>query len=110
MFSKTAVLFTATLAALAAATPVRRGDSQCNTGEISCCNSVQKSDSPVVGVLAALLSLDISDITAQVGLNCSPLSVIGAGGNSCTQQPVCCTGNNFNGLIALGCTPINLNL
>ncbi|KAF8976316.1 hydrophobin, partial [Cyathus striatus] len=63
-----------------------------------------------VGVLAALLSLDISDITAQVGLNCSPLSVIGAGGNSCTQQPVCCTGNNFNGLIALGCTPINLNL
>ncbi|KAF1982441.1 hypothetical protein K402DRAFT_424548 [Aulographum hederae CBS 113979] len=32
--------------------------------------------------------------------------------NECSsnQQPVCCTGNTFTGLIAIGCTPINVNI
>ncbi|KAF8881624.1 fungal hydrophobin-domain-containing protein [Infundibulicybe gibba] len=68
------------------------------------------ADSSAVGLLAGLLGIVLGPITGLVGLTCSPLSVIGIGGNSCSAQPVCCTGNSFSGLIVLGCTPINLNL
>jgi len=64
-------------------------------------------------------------------VNCTPLSIVGSGDNSCTAQPVCCTGNDFvrffdqlspplleypilihfcsqNGLVVLGCNPLNV--
>ncbi|KAJ3512144.1 hypothetical protein NLJ89_g3695 [Agrocybe chaxingu] len=65
--------------------------------------------SPVT-LLLGLLGLVVQPINAIVGLTCNPISVIGIGGNSCTAQPVCCQNNSFNGLIAIGCTPVNLNL
>lgn len=109
-------------------------NNQCNTGEIHCCNSVQSSSSPAG--LAALASVGAAvGINVPVGLTCSPLSVVGLGSGSSwyvfppsliyviswmellptfacdsTQQPVCCNGNNFNGLVVIGCTPINIGL
>ncbi|KAF6753387.1 hydrophobin-251 [Ephemerocybe angulata] len=84
--------------------------SQCNTGPVQCCNSVQAANSPGLAGLLALLGVIVGPLTGQVGVTCSPLSVIGLPGNSCSAQPVCCTNNSFNGIIALGCTPININL
>ncbi|KAF8889941.1 hydrophobin, partial [Infundibulicybe gibba] len=84
--------------------------SQCNTGSIQCCNSVESVNDSIVGVLLALLGIDIDGIDVLVGLTCSPLSILGIGGNSCSAQPVCCQNNNFNGIVAIGCTPINVNL
>ncbi|KAF9442358.1 fungal hydrophobin [Macrolepiota fuliginosa MF-IS2] len=118
MFARVATIFTflfLILPALAAASAVPRTNSpppvdQCNTGSIQCCNSVQSSDSSVVSLLAGLLGIVLGPITGQVGVTCSPITVIGAGGNSCSAQPVCCTGNSFSGLLVLGCSPINLNL
>jgi len=91
--------------------------SQCNTGDMHCCDQVQQvgfrssaldilylflivvyqSDnlSPDVTTLLGLLGIAVGGLNAAVGVNCSPISVIGVGGNSCTQQPVCCTNNNF---------------
>ncbi|TEB23111.1 fungal hydrophobin [Coprinellus micaceus] len=100
----------ATFVTFAAATPLS-GDStpapipasQCNTGPIQCCNTVQRADSPAVAPAPR-------DITALVGATCSPISVIGLPGNSCNAQPVCCSNNTFNGLIAIGCVPIIINL
>ncbi|KAF8068981.1 putative hydrophobin [Lyophyllum atratum] len=93
---------------------------QCNTGTVQCCNSVQAVSSPIVGTLAGLLGVVLSGLTGQVRckdkstlseMTCSPLSIIGIGGNSCSGQPVCCTGDSSSaGLLVLGCTPINLNL
>ncbi|KAF8057421.1 hydrophobin-251 [Lyophyllum atratum] len=83
---------------------------QCNTGEVQCCNSMQNASDENMSGLLGLLGISVQDITGQVGLNCSPLSAVGAGGNSCTSQPVCCTDNKFNGLVVIGCTPININL
>ncbi|EIN10141.1 hydrophobin-251, partial [Punctularia strigosozonata HHB-11173 SS5] len=83
---------------------------QCNTGSIQCCNSVQESHSDVVSTLVSLLGIDLSGVTGQVGMNCSPISGVGVGGNSCNAAPVCCENNSFNGLIALGCIPINVSL
>jgi len=82
--------------------------SQCNTGSTLCCNST--STAGAQSALLGLLGIVLQDVNALVGLGCSPISVIGAGGNSCSQQPVCCSNNNFNGIIAIGCTPININL
>ncbi|CAA7267820.1 unnamed protein product [Cyclocybe aegerita] len=84
--------------------------SQCNTGAIQCCNDIQRANTKIVTGLLGLLGVVINEVTALVGITCSPLSVIGIGGNSCTAQPVCCEHNTFNGIIAIGCTPININL
>ncbi|KAF6756265.1 fungal hydrophobin-domain-containing protein [Ephemerocybe angulata] len=84
--------------------------SQCNTGPIQCCQDVQTAGSPDVTKIFAALGISVEDVNALVGLTCSPISVIGLPGNSCSAQPVCCTNNNFNGVVAIGCTPVNLNL
>ncbi|TFK59722.1 fungal hydrophobin [Pluteus cervinus] len=84
--------------------------SQCNVGSVSCCNQVQSANHATVQQLTGLLGIVLGGATGQVGINCTPVTVIGAGGNSCSAQPVCCTNNDFNGLINVGCSPVNLNL
>ncbi|KAF8959639.1 hydrophobin-263 [Flammula alnicola] len=110
MFARASSLFVLALPVLAAASVLPRQSNQCNTGSIQCCNSTQSATSSIVSILAGLLGISAGSITGLVGVTCSPITVIGASGTSCSQQPVCCTNNSFNGLIALGCTPINLNL
>ncbi|KAF9461123.1 fungal hydrophobin-domain-containing protein [Collybia nuda] len=120
MFARISSLFMFLLFALpllAAASAVPRTDSpppvdQCNTGDIQCCNSVQSATnlSNPVALLLGLLGVVVGDITGLIGVTCSPLTIIGGGGSSCTAQPVCCTNNSFHGLISLGCSPININL
>ncbi|EAU82003.1 hydrophobin-315 [Coprinopsis cinerea okayama7 len=86
---------------------------QCNGGEIQCCNSYQKADSLDYNTskLLGLLNIDVKQITAGVGLTCTGINAVGiGGGSSCTQQKVCCTNNKFNGVVALGCSPINVSL
>ncbi|TFK37342.1 hydrophobin, partial [Crucibulum laeve] len=86
--------------------------SNSSTGDLQCCNSTQDSQnlsSTVLGIFG-LLGIDVSSITALVGVTCTPITVIGLGGNSCSAQAVCCSNNSFNGLVALGCTPVNLSL
>ncbi|KAF5326971.1 hypothetical protein D9619_004101 [Psilocybe cf. subviscida] len=108
---KLAALTTLAVVTLAAATPTGTAPSnQCNTGSLQCCNSVQAANSKSIAGLLSLLGIVVGSITGQVGVTCSPITVIGASGTSCSAQPVCCTNNSFNGVVALGCTPINLNL
>jgi hypothetical protein len=85
------------------------GASQCNTGPVQCCNSVDSASSSLVSQLLAIFGVPVSSVTGLVGVTCLSITGIGASGNGCAQQPVCCTNNNFNGVIALGCTPININ-
>ncbi|KAF8889939.1 fungal hydrophobin-domain-containing protein [Infundibulicybe gibba] len=86
---------TVTVTTTAAPAPTQIPASQCNTGDLQCCNSIQSASSGVIGALLALLGIDIEPITAIVGLTCSPLSIVGIGGNSCSAQPVCCQNNDF---------------
>ncbi|KAF8584250.1 hydrophobin-domain-containing protein [Ramaria rubella] len=120
MLSKTiAIFFLPVFAILTAAAPgglpiivtppASNTVSQCNTGPAQCCNSVNDATDPGTQALLGLLGVAVKDVTAQVGLGCTPISVIGLGqGANCAQQPVCCTNNNFNGLINIGCSPISL--
>ncbi|EEB89374.1 hypothetical protein MPER_12537 [Moniliophthora perniciosa FA553] len=94
MFARAAAFTLATSAIFAAASPVPGGSGSCNTGPVQCCNSVQAANSPAAAGLIGLLGVVVQDVTAQ--MHCS--------------QTVCCENNSFNGIIAVGCTPINIGL
>ncbi|KAF9033162.1 hydrophobin-251 [Panaeolus papilionaceus] len=111
--TKLAVLAAIPLAVSATVLPRTGGsgnDNSCNTGPVQCCNQLQtQAQSPYTSILA-LLGVDLGPVTALIGANCSPLSVIAAAGNSCSTQPVCCTNVAMNGLVNVGCTPVNINV
>ncbi|KAF9456276.1 hydrophobin-251, partial [Collybia nuda] len=111
-FSRISAIAVLALPLLAAATTPTTPASQCNTSDLQCCNSKQESDSltwPIVTLLTGL-GINVGALTGVVGLTCSPLTLLVGGGSSCTAQPVCCSNNTFEGLVAIGCTPINVNL
>ncbi|KAF5309176.1 hypothetical protein D9619_012764 [Psilocybe cf. subviscida] len=90
---KLAAFTAVAVATLAAATaidvPTRRtggGDTgpsnQCNTGPIQCCNSYGTAGSAPIAALLRLLGIVVGDVTAIVGVTCSPITVIGGSGTS----------------------------
>ncbi|KAA1470763.1 fungal hydrophobin [Dentipellis sp. KUC8613] len=114
MFSKLFFLTAlAAAAATASATPAKRNEpaSECSTAPVQCCDSVQSASSPAAASLLASLGVVLQDLTTPIGITCSPISVVGVGsGATCSASPVCCDNNNFNGVVALGCVPVDLNL
>ncbi|KAJ8597673.1 hydrophobin-1 precursor [Rhizopogon salebrosus TDB-379] len=75
---------------------------QCSTGSIQCCSSFESSGHhDGLDSLLALLGIHIPSGT-PCGLSCSPF------GSSCHQESLCCENNNYNGLVNIGCSPINL--
>ncbi|KAF8623766.1 hypothetical protein AX15_006208 [Amanita polypyramis BW_CC] len=105
MFSKVALIAAASLAIFVSASPVPGGGSSCSTGPIQCCNSVEQANSlsAPTTTLLGLLGVEISSITAAVGVGCIPVV-----GSACSGQTVCCQNNNFSGLVSLGCNNISL--
>ncbi|KAJ8088622.1 hypothetical protein PM082_013865 [Marasmius tenuissimus] len=102
--------FVLSLTMLAAAIPTGgSGGGNCNTGPIQCCNSVTKAkdNASVLGLLG-LLGVVLNDLNVLVGLQCSPITVIGGGNGGCNASPVCCENNSVGGLISIGCIPISL--
>ncbi|KAF9053333.1 hydrophobin [Panaeolus papilionaceus] len=86
-------------------------NNSCNTGPVQCCNQIIKAEDENYTSVIALLGGAAGSITGQIGFQCSPITAIGLGsGASCTTQPVCCTDNQFNGLVNVGCTPIAAGL
>ena len=116
---------TITIAALitaAFATPTPQdSNGQCNTGQLVCCDNTQNTSpdpKSFLGSVLSLLDLSLGSADLPIGQTCSPISVsaeltimggllltsygiqvIGAGGSSCTTQPVCCENNNFSEFI-----------
>ncbi|KAN0080177.1 Fungal hydrophobin domain containing protein [Tylopilus felleus] len=97
------------LALLASASHLEARDT-CSTGSINCCNSVQtyKSAQGYLTKHNIVLPVDL-DVSALLGIECSGITAIGVSGTSCTAQTACCNGDTFNGLVTLGCSPINVS-
>ncbi|KAI0822559.1 fungal hydrophobin [Trametes gibbosa] len=79
----------------------------CSTGPVQCCDKVTNAEDPVAKLLLGLLGIILGPDVA-VGLECSPISIIGIGGGNCDTHTVCCENNNVGGLISIGCIPIFL--
>ena len=45
--------------------------------------------------LLGLLPINLQGTNVPVGVDCDPIDVLGLGGNSCSQQTVCCENNDF---------------
>ncbi|RPD56779.1 fungal hydrophobin [Lentinus tigrinus ALCF2SS1-7] len=83
--------------------------SQCDTGSISCCNSLEPANSGKGKTIIDSLGIDVPT-QSYLGLQCSPLDTSSVGGNpSCSANPVCCSGNTY-GTLSAGCIPINVAL
>ncbi|KAJ3719578.1 hydrophobin 2 [Lentinula guzmanii] len=95
----------AALATLAVATPAPRDT--CSTGPVQCCQSVEPASSSGAASILSLLGIVLQDLTVDVGLTCSPITVIGTS-SSCSAQAVCCEDNSHGGLISIGCLPVTL--
>ncbi|RXW12941.1 hypothetical protein EST38_g12912 [Candolleomyces aberdarensis] len=72
---------------LAAATPGGKGNgghnevSQCNNGEVYCCEQNQEAQSvdERTSLILDLVGVDASNLQGLVGSNCSPITAIGVG-------------------------------
>jgi len=67
------------------------------------CIRWQQYTAAASGVLGVLNGLNLAG-----GATCSPVSIIGVAGDSCTQQPVCCSNNNFVSVAPRAGSPLNL--
>ncbi|KAG7442195.1 fungal hydrophobin [Guyanagaster necrorhizus] len=102
---------TTTVSTTATTTATSIPASECSTGNTQCCNALERADDSAVGVIFGLLGVVLQDLEALVGITCSPIDLVGIGqGTKCASQTVCCQNNTFNGLIAIGCVPIIINL
>ncbi|KIM61505.1 hypothetical protein SCLCIDRAFT_121918 [Scleroderma citrinum Foug A] len=102
------------LSSVAAAAPgpiVARASSSCGNGSLQCCDNTVEATQANANELSGLLGIAASIPIAGplFGISCSSISVIGVGtGANCAQQTVCCDNTQFNGLVNVGCTNINL--
>ncbi|KAL0949234.1 hypothetical protein HGRIS_009312 [Hohenbuehelia grisea] len=134
LFALAAATFASFTAALPQTLSARAQGSCGNTGALHCCNNIQESDSDSTTQAFNLLGLgDLLGSQGQVGFACSPIvsdtglagstswwdsilffNYYGAGANLVflfgisSQQTACCEGTQFNGLIAMGCSSMNL--
>ncbi|KAJ3491684.1 hypothetical protein NLI96_g531 [Meripilus lineatus] len=113
MFARVSASFVAVILffiafAVATPTPGAATDGSCSTGPIQCCQQTQTANGG--GIITALLNLlnIIVDANALVGLDCSPITVIGVGQSQCNASPVCCDNNNVGGLLSIGCVPVQI--
>ncbi|RDW56674.1 hypothetical protein BP6252_14060 [Coleophoma cylindrospora] len=82
--------------------------SQCSSGIAVCCSSIVAATDQAVGAITAILGVLLPSTDINVGLSCSPITVVGTGSSDCAGQPACCGNDNFNGLMSIGCIPIQL--
>jgi len=87
--------------------PTTTTASQCDTGDLQCCEATTSGDSATANTLLGLLGVVLSDVDVLVGINCDPITVIGSG-SACNAEPVCCTDNSYGNLISIGCVPVVL--
>ncbi|KAG7094394.1 hypothetical protein E1B28_007994 [Marasmius oreades] len=101
------------LTSLAAATALPGGGGGSGGSETQCCKQVQQAsdvDPITKSTILSLIGIDLDDVTGIVGLNCSPITVIGGHNGACSggTTEVNCTDNSHGNLISLGCIPVTV--
>ncbi|OSD08037.1 fungal hydrophobin [Trametes coccinea BRFM310] len=99
---------TTTITATAPA-PTGTGGDLCSTGSLQCCESIGGANDPAIGLILGLLGVVVDSVDALLGLQCSPIKIVGLGiDGACSSNVVCCENNNVGGLVSIGCIAIVL--
>ncbi|KLO13693.1 fungal hydrophobin [Schizopora paradoxa] len=106
MFSK--LFVAASLAILAVATPAPWGSSGSTTPNACCTSTTTAGNSAFAGLFQSL-GIDISNVNVPIGLGCSPITVVGVSGTSCTNDPVSCDQIFTPSLVGLNCVPVDVS-
>ncbi|KAF9257582.1 fungal hydrophobin [Marasmius fiardii PR-910] len=93
---------------LAAATALPGGGGGGGDNGDRCCEQVQQANSAAAAGVLATLGIVLQDLNVLVGLNCSPITVVGGGNGACSQTTVNCVDNSHGNLISIGCVPITI--
>ncbi|KAG8842353.1 hypothetical protein FRB91_004244 [Serendipita sp. 411] len=92
--------------------PQATNQGSCSVGTAQCCQSLhQTQDLASQGALGGLLAAGLPLDDLMVGLQCSPIGnlvPVISGSDSCSSQPVCCTGDKYDGLVSVGCSPLSI--
>ncbi|TFK91069.1 fungal hydrophobin [Polyporus arcularius HHB13444] len=104
VFSRALIL--AALPLLAVATAIQGRGGEPSSGA-SCCSTVGQSTDPAILSALGPLAVLVNGLNVLVGLNCSPITVIGAG-SSCSGTTVTCTDNSHGSAVEIGCVPVTL--
>ncbi|KAI0823796.1 fungal hydrophobin-domain-containing protein [Trametes gibbosa] len=108
VFFPAATLAIAISPLLAAATPLEARQT-CSTGAIQCCQQTTSAASASGAALLGLLGIVVQDANVLLGVDCSPISVVGVGNSgACSANTVCCEDSSHGGLVSIGCLPISL--
>ncbi|KAJ2935429.1 hypothetical protein H1R20_g1664, partial [Candolleomyces eurysporus] len=87
---------------------------QCNGGSAVCCNDVQLHDAIDVRIsaLLGLLGIEIGGLKDFISSGCSAINlpILGSSSECSPHQQLCCQNNFYNGLVTVGCAPINFSL
>ncbi|RDX56954.1 fungal hydrophobin [Lentinus brumalis] len=106
VFSRALIL--AALPLLAVATAIQGRGGAPSSGA-SCCSTVGSASDPSIAKELGLLGVVLSGLDVLVGVDCSPITVIGVGSGGCSGgTTVTCTDNSHGGLVEIGCVPITL--
>ena len=79
MFSKLSAVATFAILAVATAAPSTANDQACSTGPVQCCQQVLPAKSAAASTLLGAIGVVVQDLNIPIGLECSPISVIGVG-------------------------------
>ena len=61
----------------------------------SLCGTEQAAD-PLIGTILGLLDIVVQGVDALLGLECSPIKIVGlGGGGACSSNVVCCENNSI---------------
>ncbi|KAK1224769.1 hypothetical protein PQX77_012316 [Marasmius sp. AFHP31] len=94
---------------LAVATAVKRtGGGGGGETEPQCCQTVTTANDPAATKIFGLLGIVVQDVNAIVGINCSPITVVGGGNGPCSGTTVTCEDNSHGNLIHIGCVPVTV--
>ncbi|KAL0564383.1 hypothetical protein V5O48_017664 [Marasmius crinis-equi] len=94
LFNKFFALSAMTTLAAATAAVKRTGGGEAGCPGIQCCESTAKASDPSAVAVLTLLGIVVNDVNALVGLNCSPITVIGGGNGACSGTKVYCEDNS----------------
>jgi len=84
-------------------------ESQCNTGPAQCCNQSGSVNDPAIAEELGLLGVDVRDVNAIDGLDCTPASVITVGSRArCSSSPPLCEDDHLERLVAISRSPIGV--